>query len=124
MTMYAGNEVDDLFDVAQRPDPSCRGVLLWWKITGLNRFPNIALLAREVLMAMGSSVPSEDSFSDSSQVGRPDRGSLSDAQIETMMKLRSWNRFLGVVPASWSIPGEQSQINEATNAIHHYSNSS
>jgi hAT family C-terminal dimerisation region len=98
--VYAGDEVDDFFDVTQMPDASCRDVQFWWKATGLNRFPNIALLARDVFMAMGSSVPSEAAFSDIGQFVRPDRGSLSDATIEKMMKLRSWNRFLGVVPAS------------------------
>jgi hypothetical protein len=60
-------------------------------------------------MVMGSSVPSEAAFSDSGEFVRPDRGSLSDAKIERMMKLRSWNRFLGVDPASRSaLEDEQS----------------
>jgi hAT family C-terminal dimerisation region len=107
--LNAGDEVDDFFDVTQRPDPSCRDVLFSWKTTGVHRFRNLALLARDVFIVMGSSVPSEAAFSDSGQFVRPDRGSLSDAKIETMMKLRSWNRFLGVVPASRSaLEDEQS----------------
>jgi hypothetical protein len=97
--LFAGDEADDFFDVKQRPDPSCRNVLLWRKTTGVHRFRNIALLARDVFMVMGSRVPSEAAFSDSGQFVRPDRGILSDAKIETMMKLLSWNRFLGIVPA-------------------------
>jgi hypothetical protein len=58
-------------------------------------------------MVMGSSVPSEAAFSDSGQFVRPNRGILSDAKIETMMKLRSWNRFLGIVPAPWSKPEDE-----------------
>jgi hAT family C-terminal dimerisation region len=107
--LYTGDEFDDFFDVTQRPDPSCRDVLLWWKTTGVHRFRNLALLSRAVFMVMGSSVPSEAAFLDSGQFVRPDRGSLSDAKIETMMKLRSWNRYLGIVPASRStLEDEQS----------------
>jgi hAT family C-terminal dimerisation region len=63
--LYTGDEVDDFFDVTQGPDPSCRDVLLWWKTTGIHRFRNLALFAREVFMVMGSSVPSEAAFSGS-----------------------------------------------------------
>jgi hAT family C-terminal dimerisation region len=60
--LYAGDEVDDFVDLTQRPDPSCRDVLFWWKTTGVHRFRNLALLARDVFMVMGSSVPSEAAF--------------------------------------------------------------
>jgi hypothetical protein len=69
---------------------------------------------------MGSSVPSEAAFTDSGQFVRPDRGSLSDAKIETMMKLRSWNRFLGIVPASRSTFEDEQSLGpgiEASNTL-------
>jgi hypothetical protein len=50
-------------------------------------------------MACGTSVPSESAFSDSGGFVIPRRIRLSDESIETMMKLRSWNRFLGIVQA-------------------------
>lgn len=42
-------------------------------------------------------MPSEAAFSDSVKFVRCDRGRLTDAHLEIMMKLWSWNRFIGVV---------------------------
>lgn len=47
-------------------------------------------------MGMGSSEPSESALSGNGQFVRAERGRLSDHSIETLTKLRSWNRFLGV----------------------------
>jgi hypothetical protein len=44
-------------------------------------------------MSMGTSVPSESSFSDSGHFVSADRAKLNDANIEMMMKLRSWNQM-------------------------------
>jgi hypothetical protein len=44
-------------------------------------------------MRMGSSVPSESAFSDSSDVAILVRSCLSDRSMETTMKLRSWKRL-------------------------------
>ena len=90
----SNNEVDDFFEFARRADTSCKDVVGWWGSIGCRRFPFLSLLARDTLMIMGSSVPSESAFSYSGDFVTRDRASLSDDSICTMMKLRSWTRLL------------------------------
>jgi hAT family C-terminal dimerisation region len=86
------DEVEDFFALTSRPDKSCKDPIFWWKMQSI-RFPSLSNLARDTLMIMGSSVPAESAFSDSDDFVRGDRSSLSDTNIEEMMKLRSWNRL-------------------------------
>jgi hAT family C-terminal dimerisation region len=88
------DEVDDYFDFTRMGDESCNDAVEWWATIGIKRFPAMAALARDTLMCMGSSLPSESSFSDSGHFVSADRAKLNDANIEIMMKLRSWNRLL------------------------------
>ena len=87
------DEVDRFFEFTKEIDDTCSDVIDWWASIGRKRFPAIALLARDTLMCMGSSVPSESSFSDSGGFVPGDRSRLTDVNIEMMMKLRSWNRL-------------------------------
>jgi hypothetical protein len=87
------DEVDDYFDFTRMGDESCNDAIEWSTI-GIKRFPAMAALVRDTLMCMGSSVPSESSFSDSGHFVSADRTKLNDANIGMMMKLRSWNRLL------------------------------
>lgn len=88
------NEIDDFCALTAKADMSCKCPVTWWKQQSA-RFPTLSLLARDVLMIMGSSVPSESAFSDSGDMVRADRCLLSDENICMMMKLRSWNRLFG-----------------------------
>jgi hypothetical protein len=88
------DEVDIIYQVTSKRDGTCKDVLEWWK-SHAARFPYLSKLARDTFMIMGSSVPSESSFSDSGQMIRANRSHLSDESICTMMKLRSWNRLMG-----------------------------
>jgi hypothetical protein len=68
----------------------------------------------------GSRVPLEAAFSDSGLFKRPDRGSLYYAKIEIVMKLRSWNRFLGIFPVSRSTLEDEQGLGpgvEASNTL-------
>ena len=90
-------EVEEYFSATRRPDKTCTNVVDWWKREGRHRYPTIFRLARDHLMAMGSSVPSESSFSDSGDIVSTDRTRLSDSHVRMLVLLRSWNRFLGVL---------------------------
>jgi len=70
-------------------------VIDWWRQEGQRKYPKLSKMARDTLMVMGSSVPSESTFSDSGDIVRPDRASLSDERICVLVTLRAWNRFLG-----------------------------
>lgn len=68
--------------MTRRPDPSCKDVLKWWRFNSEYRFLLLGQLARENFWLLGSSVPSEFTFSDSGQMVRPSRGALSDLPLE------------------------------------------
>lgn len=89
------DEIDIFFAATVRADKSCVNVIDWWKREGRHKYPKLALLARDTLMAMGSSVPSESLFSDSGGMARGDRSLLTDEHLRIIVTLRSWNRFLG-----------------------------
>jgi hypothetical protein len=93
------DEIAAYFEFTKKGDESCKDAVEWWGTIGRKRFPTLAKLARDTLMCMGSSVPSESSFSDCGNFVTADRGRLSDGNIETMMKLRSWNRLFKAVLA-------------------------
>lgn len=50
--IYQG-EVNNFFDVTQRPDRTCKDVTPWWRLTVKHSFSNIAKLAGDTLMVMG-----------------------------------------------------------------------
>ena len=87
------DEVNLFMDITKQVDDSFLDPIEWWRVTGSKRFPMIAILARDTLMCKGSSVPSESSFSDSGNFVRRDRCTLSDDNLEKMMKMRSWHRL-------------------------------
>ncbi|KAH8959691.1 hypothetical protein BDL97_06G090300 [Sphagnum fallax] len=88
-----GKEIDDFFQFTKAGDDRCHDAVAWWATIGHERFPRLSLLARDTLMCMGSSVPSESAFSDSGDVAILVRSRLSDRSVETTMKLRSWKRL-------------------------------
>lgn len=91
----SADEVDDFFEFTSKADETVDDPIEWWAVPGhQKRFPKLSLLARDVLMCMGSSVPSEAAFSDSGGMVTNLRGRLSDDNISKMMKLRSWNRLM------------------------------
>ena len=88
------DEVDLFYEFTSTEDSTCTDVIQWWATIGRFRFPKLAMLARDVLMTMGSSVPSESGFSHNGDYVHPDRSRLTDENIGMMMKVRSWNRLL------------------------------
>jgi nucleoside-triphosphatase THEP1 len=66
------DEVEDFIMMTLNEDVSCMCPVAWWKQQS-QRFPTLSLLARDTLMIMGSSVPSESAFSDSGDFISDDR---------------------------------------------------
>lgn len=89
-------ETDNFFAATQRADKTWKNVINWWKRGRQHKYPKLRMLARDTLMAMGSSVPSESTFSDSGSIVRLDRATLTDENLRILVTLRSWNRFLGI----------------------------
>ncbi|BBN07713.1 hypothetical protein Mp_4g05870 [Marchantia polymorpha subsp. ruderalis] len=90
-------EITDFLQFTKTGDESCDDALIWWAEIGRKRFPRLSLVARETLMCMGSSVPSESAFSDSGAIATAERNRLCDTSIETTMKLRSWKRLFNEI---------------------------
>jgi hypothetical protein len=79
--------------MTKHPDTMCKDAVIWCITAEKTRFPALSMLARDALMIMGSSVPSESAFSDSGHFVTSDRASVYDETISKMMKLRSWKRL-------------------------------
>lgn len=73
----------------------------WWR-SNEHRYPNVALVARDILAIPASSVCSEECFSVAGNLVDAHRTRLSDESIRSTMLLRAWSRL------SRSITGEQS----------------
>jgi hAT family C-terminal dimerisation region len=87
------DKVDNYFEATKNLASICKDSVLWWRTAGKTQFPALSLLARDTLMIMGSSVPSESAFSDSGHFVTSDVASLTDDNLSKMMKLRSWKRL-------------------------------
>lgn len=80
--LWTAKKVDDKTDIIN-----------WWKTIGVPRFPFLSKLAKDTLMVMASSVPSESAFSDGGQIITAKRSKMKPENLEILMKLRSWNRL-------------------------------
>ena len=85
------DKVDLYFLKHSKPNQSCRNVIDWWAETGQKKYPNLAALACDSLMAMGSSIPSEVAFSQAGGIVTDSQSRLSDNNLEILMKLCLWN---------------------------------
>jgi len=66
--------------------------LQWWK-ENEERFPNLAVLAKDHLSLLASSVPSERAFSDAGNIVTAKRTRLSPESVEAMMICNSFKKF-------------------------------
>ncbi|BBN10420.1 hypothetical protein Mp_5g03430 [Marchantia polymorpha subsp. ruderalis] len=90
-------EITDFLQFTKIGDESCDDAVVWWAGIGCKRFPRLSLIARDTLMCMSSSVPSESAFSDSGAIATAERNRLCDTSIKTTMKLRSWKRLFNEI---------------------------
>ena len=102
------DEVDSFCRMIGNGDRNCDDVSAWWGDIGLGRFEQLGILAKRVLMAPASSVPSESTFSKSGKLVRTGRCRLTRGKVEQIMKMQSWyaltgenvGRFAGIVDDS------------------------
>lgn len=90
-------EITDFLQFTKTGDESCDDAVVWWAGIGRKCFPRLSLVARDTLMCMGSSVPSESAFSDSGAIATAESNRLCDTSIKTTMKLRSWKRLFNEI---------------------------
>lgn len=86
------DEIGLFFNATRVREHSEIDPLGWWKINE-KRFPNVAILARDVLAIQASSVSSESTFSTSGNLVSDARSRLSDEVITAVMCLREWQRL-------------------------------
>ncbi|KAM5572879.1 zinc finger BED domain-containing protein RICESLEEPER 2-like [Rosa sericea] len=66
-------------------------LLQWWKLNG-SKYPNLALVAKDVLAIQVSTVASESCFSTGRRVIDPFRSSLSAKTVEALICFQNWLR--------------------------------
>ncbi|KAL6218741.1 hypothetical protein ACLB2K_011950 [Fragaria x ananassa] len=88
------SEVDRyLLDPIECPPPkeaATWSLLHWWKLNGC-KYPNLALVAKDVLAIQVSTVASESSFSTGGRVIDPFRSSLTPKTVEALLCLQNWS---------------------------------
>ncbi|PRQ57698.1 putative HAT dimerization domain, ribonuclease H-like domain-containing protein [Rosa chinensis] len=84
------SEVDRyLLDPMENPKDEDWQLLEWWKINGC-KYPNLALVTRDVLAIQVSTVASESSFRTGGRVIDPFRSSLTPKSVEALICLQNW----------------------------------
>ncbi|KAL5723637.1 hypothetical protein ACHQM5_007013 [Ranunculus cassubicifolius] len=87
------DEVDSyLIDRLEANDKTARrfDILGWWKIKGMNSYPTLALVARDILAIQVSTVASESAFSTGGRVIDPFRSSLTPKSVEALICFQNW----------------------------------
>ena len=93
---FMAEEVDGFFKLTKRSDKSSKNVIPCWRKVGFHRFPNIFLAVQDSVMAMGSSVSSEPSFSESDEIVSGNSSHYSDEKISRTICMQSWNCHLAL----------------------------
>ncbi|KAL6208576.1 hypothetical protein ACLB2K_019525 [Fragaria x ananassa] len=93
-SVVVSNEVDRyLLDPTEKPKADKKKeefqLLLWWKLNG-SKYPNLAVVAKDVLAIQVSTVASESSFSTGKRVIDPHRSSLTPKSVEALICLQNW----------------------------------
>ena len=92
-TVVVESEVDryllDPIEVPPKHEAATWSLLSWWKTNGC-KYPNLALVAKDVLAIQVSTVASESSFSTGGRVIDPFRSSLTPKTVEALLCLQNW----------------------------------
>ena len=91
--VVVGHEVDRyLLDPIEKPPKGSNFKILdWWKVNG-PKYPNLQVVAKDVLAIQVSTVASESSFSTGKRVIDPHRSSLTPKTVEALICLQNWLR--------------------------------
>lgn len=84
-------EVERYFEHAREPMETNFNILQWWK-NSQNRYPTLALMARDVLAIPVSTVASESAFSTGGCVLDSFRTSLTPRMVEALICSQDWLR--------------------------------
>jgi len=76
-----------IFPIDLQEDP-----LRWWACNE-TRFPNLAVLARDHLTMLASTVPSEEAFSAAGNMVTEERSNLNPLTVQTLMINHSWRKY-------------------------------
>lgn len=81
------------------PQEDAFDILLWWSVNG-QKYPIISRIARDVLAAPVSTVPSESTFSTGGRILSDYRSSMKPGTVEALICLQDWMRPLGTTHVS------------------------
>lgn len=87
----AMNETDQYW--AHNPEGEEIDPIKWW-LTQKDVFPRLYKMALDYLSIPGSSVKSEEAFSQSGDIVSKKRSRLDSESVRILMCLKSWNKFL------------------------------
>ena len=76
-----------IFSIQAEDDP-----LRWWACNQ-TRFPNLAVLARDHLAMLASTVPSEETFSAAGNMVTAKRSSMKPETVQALMIAQSWRKY-------------------------------
>lgn len=90
------SELDQYLEEKVYPRDQNFDILNWWKANG-RKYPNLQLIARDILAIPVSTVASESAFSTSGRIVSPHRSRLGPDILEALMCTRDWewNSFQG-----------------------------
>lgn len=88
-------------------------ILAWWRLNG-PKYPNLQLVAKDVLAIQVSSVASESSFSTGKRVIDPHRSSLTPRSIEALICLQNWLKSDSILNLPYAPTPEEIEFFEAT----------
>ncbi|KAL6527905.1 hypothetical protein OROMI_029716 [Orobanche minor] len=100
--MVVGSEIDRyLLDPIEKPNDHVEFKILdWWARNG-NKYPTLAIVARDVLAIQVSTVASESSFSTGKRVIDPHRSSMTPKTVEALICLQNWLKSDSVMGLSY-----------------------
>ncbi|KAL6562858.1 hypothetical protein OROHE_005445 [Orobanche hederae] len=112
-TIVISHEVDRyLLDPIEKRN-SDFDILKWWRLNG-SKYPNLQLVAKDVLAIQVSTVASESCFSTGKRVIDPHRSSLTPRSVEALICLQNWLKSVSVTNLEYTPTPEEIEFIENT----------
>ncbi|KAL6562860.1 hypothetical protein OROHE_005447 [Orobanche hederae] len=112
-TIVISHEVDRyLLDPIEKCN-SDFDILKWWRLNG-SKYPNLQLVAKDVLAIQVSTVASESCFSTGKRVIDPHRSSLTPRSVEALICLQNWLKSVSVTNLEYTPTPEEIEFIENT----------
>lgn len=112
--VVVAHEVDRyLLDPIEKPPNGTEfNILVWWRING-SKYPNMQVVAKDVLAIQVSRVASESCFSTGKRVIDPHRSSLTPRSVEALICLQNWLRSDSITSLEYEPTPEEMEWFEA-----------